>query len=72
MSGFEIPDPILNSPYDEPQKYWYLEEGQPPDNRNRPALSPAAGAVANAVKARQRREGYHSLRPGVALLRAAF
>lgn len=40
MSGFEIPDPILNSPYDEPQEYWYPEEDQPPDNRNRPALSP--------------------------------
>ena len=39
MSGFEIPDPILNSPYDEPQEYWYLEEGQPPGNRNCPTLT---------------------------------
>lgn len=39
MSGFEVPDPILNSPYDEPHEYWYLEEGQLPDRRagRRPA-----------------------------------
>ena len=39
MSGYEVPNPILNSPYDEPQHYWNLEEGQPPELRagRRPA-----------------------------------
>lgn len=31
MSGYEVPDPILNSPYEEPRQYWKLEEGQEPE-----------------------------------------
>ncbi len=30
MTEFEVPEPILNSPFEEPQVYWLLEEGQPP------------------------------------------
>ncbi len=29
MSGFEVPEPILNSPFDEPALYWDLKEGEP-------------------------------------------
>jgi len=32
-SSYEVPQPILNSPYDEPAEWWYLEEGQPPEKR---------------------------------------
>jgi type III restriction enzyme len=39
MSGFEVPDPILNSPFKEPALYWELKEGEPPQKRagRRPA-----------------------------------
>lgn len=30
MSGYEVPEPILNSPYEEPQCYWDLKEGESP------------------------------------------
>jgi type III restriction enzyme len=29
MSDFEVPDPIINSPYREPEHHWNLMEGQP-------------------------------------------
>jgi type III restriction enzyme len=28
--GFEVPTPILNSPFNEPSEYWDLREGEPP------------------------------------------
>ena len=31
MSGFEVPTPILNGPFDEPAQHWKLEEGVPPE-----------------------------------------
>ena len=39
MSGYEVSDPILNSPYEEPALHWNLEEGQAPEQREgrRPA-----------------------------------
>ena len=30
MTGFEVQDPILNSPYEEPQEYWRIIEGEAP------------------------------------------
>jgi len=30
-SGFEVPTPILNGPFDEPAQHWHLEEGVPPE-----------------------------------------
>ena len=30
MSNFEVSEPILNSPYDEPAEHWYIEEGEEP------------------------------------------
>lgn len=29
MSTYEVPDPILNSPFDEPGEHWYIAEGEP-------------------------------------------
>jgi type III restriction enzyme len=31
MNNFEVPEPILNSPFIEPAHHWRLEEGQPPE-----------------------------------------
>ncbi len=28
--GFEVPEPILNGPFEEPQAHWLLREGEPP------------------------------------------
>lgn len=36
MSQFEVPEPIICSPYEEPAWHWHLEEGREPENR-RPA-----------------------------------
>ncbi len=40
MSNFEVPSPILNSPFDEPREYWYIAEGEQPERRpgRRPAM----------------------------------
>lgn len=32
-SGFEVPTPILNGPFDEPAQHWHLEEGVQPEVR---------------------------------------
>ena len=40
MSNFEVPSPILNSPFAEPKEHWWILEGQPAERRQgrRPAL----------------------------------
>ncbi len=40
MSNFEVPNPILSSPYEEPKEHWWVLEGQPAERRpgRRPAL----------------------------------
>ncbi len=40
MSDFEVSDPILNSPYEEPREHWWIEEGSAPQRREgrRPAM----------------------------------
>lgn len=30
MTNFEVPEPIINTPFDEPQEYWQITEGEPP------------------------------------------
>jgi type III restriction enzyme len=30
MSGYEVPQPILNSPFDPPAEHWHIVEGEPP------------------------------------------
>ena len=31
MSSYEVPQPILNSPFEEPQEHWHIEEGESPE-----------------------------------------
>ena len=31
--GFEVPQPILNGPFDPPGEQWLLREGEPPEKR---------------------------------------
>lgn len=40
MSNFEVPSPILCSPFEEPKEHWWILEGQPAERRTgrRPAL----------------------------------
>ena len=40
MREYEVPEPIINSPYEEPREYWYLREGHPPEKQpgRRPPL----------------------------------
>lgn len=40
MSTFEVPTPILNSPFEEPKEHWWILEGQPAERRTgrRPAM----------------------------------
>ena len=40
MSNFEVPNPILNSPFEEPREHWWILEGQAAEKRQgrRPAL----------------------------------
>ncbi|MDC8449101.1 MAG: DEAD/DEAH box helicase family protein [Nitrospira sp.] len=33
MSGYEVPEPILNSPFDEPSEHWHIVEGEQPERR---------------------------------------
>ena len=40
MSGYEVPKPILNSPFDEPAEHWNIVEGE-----SRSAAGPAARHV---------------------------
>lgn len=40
MSGYEVAEPILNSPFEEPKEHWNIVEGETPDRRTgrRPAV----------------------------------
>ncbi len=40
MNSYEVPEPILNSPFDEPQEYWQISEGELPRKLSgrRPAM----------------------------------
>src|SRR5205823_1075713 len=40
MSSFEVENPILNSPFAEPARHWYIQEGEEPELRDgrRPAV----------------------------------
>ena len=34
MSDFEVTEPILNSPFEEPREYWWIVEGETPERRS--------------------------------------
>ena len=40
MTDFEVPEPIICSPYEEPAEHWHIVEGEPPERRDgrRPAM----------------------------------
>ena len=40
MSNFEVPNPILSSPFEEPKEHWWILEGQAAERRagRRPAI----------------------------------
>ena len=40
MSGYEVPEPIINSPFEEPQEHWHIIEGEAPEKKpgRRPAM----------------------------------
>lgn len=40
MSAYEVPEPIINTPFEEPKAHWLIEEGQEPELRpgRRPAM----------------------------------
>ena len=40
MSNYQVPEPIINSPYDEPKQHWNIVEGEQPQllPDRRPAL----------------------------------
>jgi type III restriction enzyme len=40
MSAYEVPQPILNSPFEEPREHWHIVEGEDPETRQgrRPAM----------------------------------
>ena len=63
MSAYEVPEPILNSPFDEPHEHWHIVEGETPERLagRRPAMyfyrdpkmkpdKEAGGAVGTAVE----------------------
>src|SRR5687768_7017280 len=40
MNSLEVPQPILNSPFEEPAEHWHIVEGETPERRQgrRPAV----------------------------------
>ena len=40
MSRYEVPEPVINSPFDEPTPYWHIVGGEQPVRRDgrRPAM----------------------------------
>jgi len=40
MSNYEVPEPILNSPFKEPKEHWHIVEGETPERKTgrRPAM----------------------------------
>ena len=34
QGGFEVAEPVLNSPYEKPALHWRLEDGQAPEKRS--------------------------------------
>ena len=57
MSNFEVPSPILSSPYEEPKEHWWILEGQPAERR--PGRRPALYFYREPVKDADQRGGLH-------------
>lgn len=33
MNSYEVPDPILNTPFEKPKQHWFIQEGEQPEKR---------------------------------------
>jgi type III restriction enzyme len=33
MASYEVSEPIQNSPFEKPSRYWYIQEGEKPELR---------------------------------------
>ena len=51
MSAFEVEQPILNAPFDEPAEHWQIEEGRCAEARRRVDAPPA---TSTAIRRRRR------------------
>ena len=52
MSGYEVPEPILNSPFEEPARHWNIVEGEQPE-------PPAGQAARHVLLSRSGRQARH-------------
>ena len=51
MAQYEVPDPILNSPFAEPAEHGYIQEGEEPERREGRLLwNPPAGRQARSPR----------------------
>ncbi len=80
MPDYEVPEPILNSPYEEPSAYWHIEEGKVPEMRPgrreagywyRDPKAPAADTQHEARGVWQPLERVNLIRVGIKKWRAA-
>ena len=60
-TSFEVGEPILNSPYEEPAEHWWIEEGRSPQRR--PGRRPA-GYFYRDPRVSQPEEGAPTRGPG--------
>ena len=67
MSDFEVPQPILNSPFDEPREYWWIVAGQPLERRE--GRRKAMYYYHEPTRDSADRGGYHVELPRVNLIR---
>jgi len=80
MPDYEVPEPILNSPYEEPSAHWHIEEDKVPEKRPgrreagywyRDPKAPAAGTEHEARGVWQPLERVNLIRDGIKKWRAA-
>lgn len=57
MSTFEVPEPILSSPFEEPPEHWWIIEGEPLERR--PGRRPAMYYYVEPGKEQADRGGFH-------------
>jgi len=60
MSSYEVPQPILNSPFDPPAEHWHIVEGEPPERRQ--GRRKAAASFTNPIPGHAGRRSRHGFR----------
>ena len=53
-TSFEVGEPILSSPYEEPAEHWWIEEGRSPERRSRKSQPAVTVALARSLPIRSR------------------